>query len=125
MIRATCIAGLLLVLGLVASSPPFVAGSGSDPCVTVPSGAVACGSATVAGCGISSAEGSATAAVTWTFTATSTSSLPGYSQTDTDSRAGVAYAHTFTQPCATDTCTSAALYADGVLVDRPEGVCFR
>jgi len=124
MLRTLRIAAILaLAAGLVATVAPVAGALDPDaPCVSV-SGGSACGQAQAHPCAIATAEGQATVAVDWELRMWTYSSLYGWrtaSDTMQDSTTFVGYVSDW---CATDTCTWAALYADGVLVDAPPGVC--
>lgn len=114
--RATFVSVLLMTTFVVA--PVAMAEPNAPSCVTLPSGTLACGYADTPGCGISVGAGVATGSVQWELV-----SVTQWGQ-DTFSLRAPVFAGAATAPCATTTCTTAELFADGVLVSQSQTVCF-
>lgn len=89
-----------------------------NPCKPVPSGFRACGQAQVIACGTGSATGEATGPVDWHLHIDTNHGDADAYDNDTSVTALAASA-----PCWTDTCTTASLYADGVLVSSTLTYC--
>lgn len=108
---ATLSLAALMVVGLLPT-----AAADEPTCKTV-SGFLVCGDVTASICA-GSAEGTSTGSVAWKFVVTSS---PG--STASHESTGIAYANTLTTACYTSGCTTATLYADGVVIDS-EGICW-
>jgi hypothetical protein len=112
--RNALLLSLLLATAFVSLAPAASAATG---CVDVGSGITACGVAIPTACGVSAGVGAATGIVDWKLV----------SSTEVGSKTFTLHAPAFAgaaaAPCTTASCTTAVLYANGVVVSAPPTLC--